>query len=285
MVTAGVSRLMRRPVRRWFAVLAATAPAFSACDASLPVFTDIELYNRGAATLLASWDEYARGSAGAALLRLDGVAAAVFPAEPERGVYNNALLARDLGAGERAAAVDAMEAAYAGAGIERFAAWAHESDDGMRAELSGRGYAVAECTRAMGLALADVSTPDPQVELRPLDWPAYLRYLDAFGLPPGLLGGTDPAAFRVVVARLAGENVATAITVDHDADCGVFNVSTLEWARRRGLGTALTARLLHDALSRGCTTASLQSTEMAERVYAGVGFRDLGRFLEYARTF
>jgi hypothetical protein len=32
---------------------------------------------------------------------------------------------------------------------------------------------------------------------------------------------------------------------------------------------------------RGCQTASVQSTEMAERVDAAVGFRDLGRILEY----
>jgi len=68
---------------------------------------------------------------------------------------------------------------------------------------------------------------------------------------------------------------------DHDGDCGVFNVATLEAARRRGLGTALTARHVHDAAARGCSTASLQSTAMAERVYAAVGFRDLGRILEY----
>jgi hypothetical protein len=39
--------------------------------------------------------------------------------------------------------------------------------------------------------------------------------------------------------------------------------------------------VVHDAAARGCSTASLQSTEMAERVYAAVGFRDLGRILEY----
>jgi hypothetical protein len=44
----------------------------------------------------------------------------------------------------------------------------------------------------------------------------------------------------------------------------------------------LTARLVHDAAARGCSTASLQSTEIAERIYAAVGFRDLGRILEYA---
>jgi predicted GNAT family acetyltransferase len=65
-------------------------------------------------------------------------------------------------------------------------------------------------------------------------------------------------------------------------DCGIYNVATLEHARRRGLGTALTALLAHDAVARGCRTASLQSTPIAERVYAAVGFRDLGRILEYA---
>jgi predicted GNAT family acetyltransferase len=75
--------------------------------------------------------------------------------------------------------------------------------------------------------------------------------------------------------------VATAMAFDLDGDCGIYNVGTLKRARRRGLGTALTALHVHDALARGCETASVQSTEMAERVYAAVGFRDLGRFLEY----
>jgi predicted GNAT family acetyltransferase len=59
-------------------------------------------------------------------------------------------------------------------------------------------------------------------------------------------------------------------------------MSTLDSKRRRGIGTALTARHIREAAERGCSTASLQSTPMAERLYAAVGFRDLGRFLEYA---
>jgi hypothetical protein len=39
---------------------------------------------------------------------------------------------------------------------------------------------------------------------------------------------------------LASENVATAMAFDHNGDYGVFTVSTLEAARRRGLGTART---------------------------------------------
>jgi hypothetical protein len=74
-----------------------------------------ELYARGIATVIASWAEYARGARGASVQRLAGVTAAVFHEAPERAVYNNAVLVRPE-------ALDAMEAAYADAGIERFAA-------------------------------------------------------------------------------------------------------------------------------------------------------------------
>ena len=60
----------------------------------------------------------------------------------------------------------------------------------------------------------------------------------------------------------------TALAFDHQGDCGIYNLATLERARRRGLGTALTALHVHDALARGCQTASLQSTKVAERAYA-----------------
>ena len=56
--------------------------------------SDVDLYLRGGETLVASWQEYARGARSASVLRFPGVAAAVFPNEPERSVYNNALLAR-----------------------------------------------------------------------------------------------------------------------------------------------------------------------------------------------
>jgi ribosomal protein S18 acetylase RimI-like enzyme len=247
----------------------------------MPALSDTELYDRGTETLLASWEQYARGASGAAVHRLAGVTTAVFANEPERAVYNNALLARDLGPVGRAAALDAMEAAYASASVGRFAAWVHEGDEATRWALEARGYALDTATRAMATAIGDVRLPRPEVDLAPADWPAYLRYLEAFGVPPGLLAGVDPGAFHLLIARLGGENVATALAFDLGGDRGIYNVSTLEHARRRGLASALTALLVHDAAARGCRTASLQATPMAERLYAALGFRDLGRFLEY----
>ncbi|HEX6875113.1 MAG TPA: GNAT family N-acetyltransferase [Nocardioidaceae bacterium] len=244
----------------------------------MTVLTHADLYRRGAETLLGSWEEYARGATGAAVHRFSGVATAVFPNEPERAVYNNALLERDLGAAERSDALDAMKAAYAAAGVTRFAAWVHESDQAMRTDLERRGFSFDASSRAMGMVLDDARLPRPEIELGPPDWFDYLRIL---GVPPGLLSEADHDAFHVLVARLGGESVATAMAFDLDDDCGIYNVTTLPRARRRGLGTALTALHVHDALARGCQTATLQSTEMAERVYAAVGFRDLGRILEY----
>jgi GNAT superfamily N-acetyltransferase len=243
--------------------------------------TDEHLYGCGAATLLASWEQYARGCDGAAVLRLGGVAAAVFPSGPERAVYNNALLERGLDARERAAALEGMHAAYAGAGVDRYAAWAHESDAPLCAELERRGYVLDEVTRAMGMSLDAIAVDRPAVALEPLAWPGYLAYLERAGIPRGLLAGADAGAFEVLAARDGGEELATGLAFDHGGDCGIYNMSTIASARRRGLATALTARLVHDASARGCVTASLQATAMAERVYASVGFRDLGRFFEF----
>jgi len=244
------------------------------------VLTDADLYDRGVKTLLASWEEYARGAGAASVKRLGGVAAAVFPHGPEREVYNNALFDRGLSETARHDAIDAMEAAYAAGRVSAFAAWVHESDVAMQRELERRGYGVVESTRAMGMDLKRVRVPVPQLDLAPSDWAEYLRVGE---LPAGLLEGVNPEAFHVRIARLNGESVTAGISYDLDGDCGIYNIGTLAHARRQGLGTALTALLAHDARARGCGTASLQSTPMAERVYAAVGFRDLGRFLEYSR--
>ena len=241
-------------------------------------FTEAELYRRGRDTLLASWEAYACGAVGAAVKRFGGVAAAVFPEGPERAVYNNALLERDLGPGERAEALDAMQGAYAAAGLTSFAAWGHESDRAMRGELERRGYTLDTTTRAMGMALDEIRLPRPAIELSTADWD---EYLSMDGLPPDLLAAADHAAFHLLAARADGELIAAALAYDFAGDCGIYNVGTVAKARRRGLGTALTTAQVYAARARGGRTASLQSTQMAERVYAAVGFRDLGRILEY----
>jgi ribosomal protein S18 acetylase RimI-like enzyme len=249
--------------------------------ASSPVWTESELYLRGSATLLASWAEYARGAAGAQLATSDRFAAGAFPNEPERSVYNNVLTRRGLARDECIRAIDEIDSIYSNAGVERYAAWAHESDGPLRAELSGSGYRLEETTRVMALSLDDFDSQPSEVDVERFDWPRYLAFLGAYGLPEGLLAGVDPEAFHVLGVRVAGQDVASAIAYDHGGDAGIFNMGTLEPFRRQGLATALLGRHLLEAAERGCSTASLQSTPMAEGVYRSAGFRDLGRFFEY----
>ncbi len=243
--------------------------------------TDTDLYERGVRTAAACWGALAHSTSSADVHRLPHVSVAVFADEPEQSIYNNAILGHGLAPAERSAALEAMEALYAAADISSFAAWVHETDRGMRDELTRRGYAVDTTTRAMGMSLDDVSLPRPEIELAPAAWREHLRLI---GVSSALLRDLDPAALHLLVAQRGGESVATAFGFDHEGDCGIYNVGTLAHSRRRGFGTALTATLLHDALARGCRTASLQSTPAAERMYGALGFRDLGRIIEYTPT-
>jgi ribosomal protein S18 acetylase RimI-like enzyme len=240
-----------------------------------------ELYDRQVATLFASWRAYARHADGARVDDVEGAAVCLFPSAPESAVYNNALLPRGLDVARAGEVVAAVEVAYREAAIPRYAIWMHESEAGVIAALEGRGLRFDSSTRAMAMSLNDLG-PRPEVELGDLDWAGYVDYFEGM---PDLLRGASAAEFHLRVARLDGRDVGAAIAYDHDGDCGIFNLGTLEEARRRGVGTALTALQLHEARERGCATASLQSTPVAEGVYAALGFVDLGRYLEYVPAF
>jgi GNAT superfamily N-acetyltransferase len=175
-------------------------------------------------------------------------------------------------------AVEATEATYAAAHVEKYALWVHESEVAAARLLERRGYAIDTVTRAMGTRLDAIRSPRPAIAFGSPDWSEYVRILD---VEPDYLRGADRDAQHILIARDGGVNVAAAMAFDSDDDCGVYNVCTVEEYRRRGFGTALTVAHLHDALGRGCRTASLQSTAMAEKLYARIGFEDLGRIIEY----
>jgi ribosomal protein S18 acetylase RimI-like enzyme len=232
------------------------------------------LYDRQVATLVASWRAYARHSDGARVADIAGAVVCLFPSAPESGVYNNALLPRGLDVGRSREVIAAVEEVYREAGIPRYAIWAHEA----AGALEAGGLRFDTSTRAMATSLDRLAVPRPEIELADLDWATYVqRFLEI----PDLLCGASAEEFHLRVARLDGREVGAVIAWDHEGDRGIFNLGTVPAARRRGVGTALTALLLHEARERGCTTASLQSTPIAEGVYAALGFADLGRYLEY----
>jgi ribosomal protein S18 acetylase RimI-like enzyme len=133
----------------------------------------------------------------------------------------------------------------------------------------------------MAMNLDELADPGLEFVIDRPPWDGSVHLLERMEGPPGLLADIDGAPFNARTVVIDGVAVAAALAFDHAGDCGIYNVGTLPHARRRGLASSLTAAQLRAARERGCTTASLQSTEMAERLYARLGFRDLGRFVEY----
>jgi N6-L-threonylcarbamoyladenine synthase len=114
--------------------------------------------------------------------------------------------------------------------------------------------------------------------VEPLAKPAEAMVLN--GAVPELLSDW-PADARGYVARDEdGRALSTALALRIGDDCHVAFVATDPAARRRGLAGRVLARLLADAAADGCTTASLNATEIAESLYARAGFTGLGRIVE-----
>jgi len=59
------------------------------------------------------------------------------------------------------------------------------------------------------------------------------------------------------------------VAYERNGDCGIYNVATLERARRRGpRGTGVAAEFPDEAVVRDYETAKLRATPMTERLYA-----------------
>jgi predicted GNAT family acetyltransferase len=234
----------------------------------------LELNLRG---MQAAFSSFAR-SAGAQLLEMDGVIAAVNGAVQERSVFNSVVY---LDPDALAAARDELASAYAEAGCS-WTVWVPEQDRGTIRMLEAAGHTLDAQPRAMGIELDRVSEPD----LAGLDWTDHgdveeMGSLNdaAYGYAPGswLKGmGHEPEGLHVYMARIDGKPAATVSSRDVGRDCTIWNVATAEWARGRGLSTALMQKAIFDATKRGCPTSTLQATKLGAPIYRRCGYEDFG---------
>ena len=81
------------------------------------------------------------------------------------------------------------------------------------------------------------------------------------------------------VAYMGAEPVACAMTLVSHRVAGVFYVATVEHARRRGLGDALTRMAARTGFEMGAGAAWLRASEMGAGLYRRIGFEDLGSTL------
>lgn len=91
-------------------------------------------------------------------------------------------------------------------------------------------------------------------------------------MPPKLL---DSAAETVYVGYADGQPVTSGMGFRTGDTIGVYNIATVESARGRGFGAAITGRVIADGLAAGCDVAILQASPMGRPIYERMGFREV----------
>lgn len=87
------------------------------------------------------------------------------------------------------------------------------------------------------------------------------------------IGFADDAVEEHFIGLLQGTPVATASLLVAGGAAGIYNVATLEPARRRGIGAAMTVAALRRGAARGFDLATLQASTMGRPIYERLGFR------------
>jgi ribosomal protein S18 acetylase RimI-like enzyme len=131
----------------------------------------------------------------------------------------------------------------------------------LAADIDVRVVSKSEEVLAYGRVVADAND-DPGEHER-----AGLLFHDETILAPHI------AAF---VAYIDDAPVSCAMTLVSHGVAGVFYVATVEHARRRGLGDALTRMATRAGFALGARAAWLGASEMGAELYRRIGFSDLG---------
>lgn len=221
----------------------------------------------------------AAGSAGAELIRRDGVVASVAPASPERSLFNSVCFSDPEALGD---ALGDLREAYGAAGVHAWTVWVPESDRETGQLLGGLGHRLDGTPRQMLLDLANVPAPEGElVPIRSLDWADLCAINDAAydyeeGTFAAGLGRRPDPAFRAYGAEHNGWLAGVLATLVHDGDCEVTAVATLPEARGNRIASRLMHHALTDARKQGCETSTLQASRMGRSVYERLGYRDQG---------
>ncbi len=235
--------------------------------------------------LVRLWDGFARlqallgGHAGpGSVLERDGMVASVVPSAPDSPTLNAAVAIEADRAPEH---LEELHQRYAHAKVRRWGVWLDGSASLAAQALAQAGMVVTTASPGMGATLdelARASEGDPAPRLADLTTVGRVNDL-AYGnsdarlertlapLPNGILQG-----YR---ADLNGKPAAVALTLHHGQDCGVSFVATIPKARRKGLASTVMRQALAAARDSGCTTTTLQATDVGERLYTNLGYRHL----------
>ena len=208
-------------------------------------------------------------------LERDGLVASIVPNAPDSPTLNAAVA---LDADKAVQHIQELARLYGQARVRRWGVWLDGNASLAAQALAKAGLTVTAASPGMGANLDELRIDGDAPE--PADLATVGRVNDqAYGNFDGRLERTlTPLPNGVLKAyRVDHEGVpaAVALALHHDADCGVSFVATIPHARRQGLATKVMRQALADAVKSGCTTTTLQATEVGERLYLNLGYQRL----------
>jgi ribosomal protein S18 acetylase RimI-like enzyme len=234
------------------------------------------------ALLTRLWDGFGRlqallgGHAGPGhVVQGQGIVASIVPSAPDSPTLNAIVAINPDAAPDH---LNEMARRYKDAGIRRWGVWLDDHASLVAQQLSQAGMVVTSASPGMGAVIDELHTPAEEPQQADLTTVARVNDL-AYGnydgrlertlapLPNGILRG-----YRV---DHHGKPAAVALALHHADDCGVSFVATIPKARRRGLASTVMRQALTAAKQAGCTTTTLQATDVGEKLYANLGYRHL----------
>jgi ribosomal protein S18 acetylase RimI-like enzyme len=173
--------------------------------------------------------------------------------------------------------LDEMQSRYEHEGIRRWGVWTDGTKRAVIQALQDHQMRLTSSSPGMATTLDRVGD-DGAGPARHADLATVGHVNDlAYGNPDGRLEKTlAPLPAGLLHAYRAdhkGRPASVALALHHDEDCGVSFVATAPFARRHGLATDVMRRVAADAREAGCTSATLQATNLGEKLYKALGYR------------
>jgi ribosomal protein S18 acetylase RimI-like enzyme len=208
-------------------------------------------------------------------LERDGLVASVVPNAPDSPTLNAAVALDPDKAPEY---LQELAHRYRQARVRRWGIWLDGGASLAAQALNHAGMVVTAASPGMGATLQGLDTVQErpqQADLATVGRVNDLAYGNFDGRLERTLKPLPNGVLRGYKVDLDGRPAAVALALHHHDDCGVSFVATVPKARRKGLATTVMRQALHDAEKHGCTTTTLQATEVGERLYENLGYKRL----------
>jgi ribosomal protein S18 acetylase RimI-like enzyme len=211
------------------------------------------------------------------VIEREGLIASVVPNAPDSPTLNAAVATNP---DEAPSHIDELRKRYKDAKVRRWGVWLDSRASLAAQALTHAGMVVTSASPGMGAAITELQPTRSSDTPHAADLETVGRVNDlAYGNYDGRLERTlaplPNGILRGYKVDYDGAAAAVALALYHDQDCGISFVATVPKARRKGLATKVMRDALNQAQQHGCTTTTLQATDVGERLYRNLGYRHL----------